>query len=79
MTDIGSWQRILELSWCHGLPRHEANRCFFARLFARTYSYGTFGNAAAPPKPDKDHGIVSCNMLKPAEDQTGPYVRFSGE
>ena len=33
----------------------------------------------APPKPDKDHGIVSCNMIESAQDQIGSYVRFSGE
>jgi hypothetical protein len=30
-------------------------------------------------KPDKDHGTVSCNMIKSAQDQIASYVRFSGE
>jgi hypothetical protein len=33
----------------------------------------------APPKPDRNHGTVSCNMIESAQDQIGSYVRFSGE
>jgi hypothetical protein len=33
----------------------------------------------APPKPDKNHGTVSCNMIESAQDQTGRCVRFSCE
>jgi hypothetical protein len=33
----------------------------------------------APPKPDKNHGTVLCNMIESAQDQIGSYVRFSGE